>query len=278
MNQAATTDNIVRIAVLGANGRMGQTLIRLIAEDDTLHLIGAATEPGHETVGQDAGLVAGIEPVGVLLSAGPDEAIAEADVAIDFTLPAAAAGNIAACVAKDVQLVMGTTGLSPQDHALLEDAGRDIAVVYGRNMSVGVNVITELARMMGRALGEEYDVEILEAHHRHKIDAPSGTALQLGEAVADGREVMFDDVAVRGRTAAVAARKRGSIGFSSLRAGSIVGDHTVMFASDEEIVELQHRAVERSAFARGALRAARWIVDQSNGVYSMVDVLGLRGR
>jgi len=278
MNLAANTDNIIRIAVLGANGRMGQTLVRLIAEDDSLHLIGAATEPGHATVGQDAGEVAGIDPVGVLLSAGPEEAIAEADVAIDFTLAAAAAGNIAACVAKDVELVMGTTGLSPQDHALLADAGRDIAVVYGRNMSVGVNVITELARMMGRALGEDYDVEIVESHHRDKLDAPSGTALQLGEAVAEGRGVALDDVAVRGRMDAATTRERGSIGFASIRAGSIVGDHIMMFASDEEIVELQHRALERSAFARGALRAARWLVDQSPGVYSMVDVLGLRGR
>lgn len=278
VNEAASNDHAVRIAVLGANGRMGRTLVRLIAADDSLRLMGAATEPGHASVGADAGRVAGIDPVGVEVTDDPAAAMAEADVAIDFTLPAASAGNVAACVRMDVELVMGTTGLSAADHDLLARAARDIAIVYGRNMSVGVNMITELARLVGRALGEEYDVEICETHHRHKRDAPSGTALQLGEAVAEGRGVRLEDVASYGRQGRSDARLPGGIGFASLRAGSIVGDHSVMFASDEEVIELSHRAIDRTAFARGALRAARWVVEQSPGLYSMTDVLGLPGR
>lgn len=278
MNQAATKDNVVRIAVLGANGRMGQTLVRLIAEDDSLNLIGAATEPGHASVGVDAGLVAGIDPLGVELADDAGVAMAEADVAIDFTLPAATAGNVAACVDKDVELVIGTTGLTPSDHQLLQKAARDVAIVYGRNMSVGVNMISELARLAGRALGDDYDVEISETHHRDKVDAPSGTALQLGEAVAQGRGVRLEDVACYNRNDQSTARERGSIGFASVRAGSVVGDHQVMLASDEEIVELRHRATDRTAFARGALRAARWVVEQSPGLYAMTDVLGLPRR
>lgn len=272
-------DNVVRIAVLGANGRMGQTLVGLIAHDASLQLVGAATEPGHETIGQDAGIVAHAVELGVKLTDDPVVAVTDADVAIDFTLPDATAGNIAACIANDVELVIGTTGLSEEHHELMADAGREIAVVYGRNMSIGVNVITELARLASHALGDDYDVEIVEAHHRHKIDAPSGTALQLGEAVAEGRGGdRLADIACYNRNNASSEREPGSIGFASLRGGSIVGDHSVMLAGDEEIVELSHRAIHRTAFARGALRAARWIVEQSPGLYSMNDVLGLRGR
>jgi len=257
---------------------MGRTLVRLIAADDTLQLMGAATEPTHESVGADAGRIAGIDPIGVLVTDDPSAAMSEADVAIDFTMPAAMPGNVAACVTNDVELVIGTTGLSANDHELLARAGRKIAVVYGRNMSVGVNLISELARFAGGALGEEYDVEISETHHRYKVDAPSGTALQLGEAVAAGRGVSLDNSARYARHGNEGVREPGTIGFASLRAGNIVGDHTVMFASDEEVIELRHRAIDRSAFARGALRAARWVVEQSPGLYAMNDVLGLPGR
>lgn len=274
----AQTNSMIRIAILGASGRMGRTLLQLIADDDSLHLTGAATEPGDASVGQDAGTLIGFESFGVNVTEDPSQAVAEADVAIDFTLPAATPGNVAACIDKDVEMIMGTTGLSPADFELLEKAGRKIAIVYGRNMSIGVNVITELARLAGRALGEGYDVEITEAHHRNKVDAPSGTALQLGEAVAEGRGVAFDDVACLGRTGEQGPRERGSIGFAAVRAGSIVGDHSIMIAGDEEIIEIGHRALDRTAFARGALRAARWVVDQSPGLYSMNDVLGLRER
>jgi 4-hydroxy-tetrahydrodipicolinate reductase len=271
-------NNVIDIAVLGANGRMGRTLVHLINADPGLQLIGAATEPGHDSVGEDVGRVAGLLPMGVTLTDDPAAAVAGADVAIDFTLPAATAGNLAACVARDVEMVIGTTGLTAAERAAMAKAARKISIVYGRNMSVGINVISELARLAGVALGEEYDVEISEAHHRHKLDAPSGTALELGEAVADGRGVRFADVACHERHGRQAARERGSIGFASIRAGSIVGDHSVMFASDEEIVELRHRAVDRTAFARGALRAVRWVYEQSPGLYSMKDVLGLGKR
>ncbi|MFQ5634102.1 MAG: 4-hydroxy-tetrahydrodipicolinate reductase [Gammaproteobacteria bacterium] len=241
-------------------------------------MTGAATEAGHESIGADAGSATGSAPLGISITDDPASAVAEADVAVDFTLPAATAGNVAACVQHDVERVIGTTGLSPGEHELLDRAGRKIAVVYARNMSVGVNVITELARLAGIALDDGYDVEISEMHHRGKVDAPSGTALQLGEAVAGGRGVALDEVACYERHGQAAARERGSIGFASLRGGSIIGDHSVMFASDGEIVELRHRAVDRGVFALGALRAARWVVEQSPGLYSMNDVLGLRGR
>ncbi|MFW2404882.1 MAG: 4-hydroxy-tetrahydrodipicolinate reductase [Gammaproteobacteria bacterium] len=271
-------NNVIRIAILGATGRMGRTLLQLIADDDLLQLMGAATEPGDASVGQDAGTLIGFRSFGVLVTDNPSQAVAEADVAIDFTLPAATPGNVAACIDKDVEMIMGTTGLSPEDFELLEKAGRNIAIVYGRNMSIGVNVVTELARLAGRALGEGYDVEIIEAHHRNKVDAPSGTALQLGEAIAEGRGVDFEAVACLDRTAAKGPRESGSIGFAAVRAGSIVGDHAITIAGDEEIIEIGHRALDRTAFARGALRAARWVVDQSPGLYSMNDVLGIRRR
>jgi 4-hydroxy-tetrahydrodipicolinate reductase len=266
---------MTRIAVFGATGRMGQTLIRLIADDADLELSGAATEPGHAAVGRDAGSEAGLQSLGVTITDDAAAALAGADVAIDFTLPAALQGNLKTCVEQAVPLVIGTTGLSAGDEAALERAAASIAVLHGRNMSVGVNVLTELARMASRALGADFDVEINEAHHRFKVDAPSGTALQLGESVAQGRDIALDSVAVYDRHGIGEARAPGSIGFSSVRAGSIVGDHTILFAADEEIIELRHRGLDRAVFARGALRAAVWIAGRQAGRYSMKDVLGL---
>jgi 4-hydroxy-tetrahydrodipicolinate reductase len=266
---------MTRIAVFGATGRMGQTLIRLIADDAGLELAGAATEPGHEAVGRDAGSEAGRQPLGVTITDDAQAAVSGADVAIDFTLPEALRGNAATCVAQGVALVIGTTGLSAEDEAVLDGAAGTIALLHGRNMSVGVNVLTELARQASRALGADFDIEICEAHHRDKVDAPSGTALQLGESVADGRGVKLDSVAVYDRHGVGEARATGSIGFSSQRAGSIVGDHAIIFAADEEIIELRHRALDRTVFARGALRAAIWIAKRPAGRYSMNDVLGL---
>jgi 4-hydroxy-tetrahydrodipicolinate reductase len=257
---------------------MGQTLVRLIAADDGLELAGAATEPGDAAIGQDAGTVAGTDACGVSVTDDVNAALGDAKIAIDFTLPAAASANISACANNGVALVMGTTGLSAGQQAELEEAGGRIGVVYGRNMSVGVNVLTELVQLASRALGADYDVEITEAHHRDKVDAPSGTALQLGEAVARARGKNLKDAAVYERHGASSAREPGSIGFASIRAGSIVGEHTVMFATDEEIVEIKHRALDRQVFARGALRAARWLNGQPAGLYSMSDVLGLSGQ
>jgi 4-hydroxy-tetrahydrodipicolinate reductase len=269
---------MIRVAVFGATGRMGQTLCRLIAESADLQLAGAATEPGHASIGQDAGHIAGVRSLGVVLTDNASAAVADCQVAIDFTLPVAVPVNVAACVASGTALVMGTTGLSAEQHATLEQAAAHIAIVYGRNMSIGVNVLTELVRLASRGLGADYDVEITEAHHRNKLDAPSGTALQLGETVARERGTSLQASAVYDRQTRSAPRPPGSIGFTSIRAGSIVGDHTVMLAADEEIIEIKHRALDRAAFARGALRAARWVVDQPAGQFSMNDVLGLDGR
>ncbi len=266
---------MLQITIFGANGRMGQTLLRLIAAADDLSLAGALTEPGHADIGRDAGELAGAGSLGISLSDDPQAALADAGVAIDFTLPAATADNLAACAQAKVPLVLGTTGLDAETENALAAAAAALPIVYGRNMSVGVNLLTELVRLAAATLGNDYDIEISETHHRHKLDAPSGTALQLGEAAAQGRGVALDSVAVAGRQGRSDARVPGSIGFASLRAGSVVGDHSVMFAADEEVLDLSHRALDRAVFARGALRAARWLPGKAPGLYGMRAVLGL---
>jgi 4-hydroxy-tetrahydrodipicolinate reductase len=265
---------MLKIAVFGANGRMGRAVTRVVTASADAEVVGACTEAGHETVGQDVGELAGLGSLGILVTADANEALADADVAIDFTLPAAVAGNLAACKANGCALVMGTTGLAPEHVALLDESSETISILYGRNLSVGVNVFTELARQAAHYLGDDWDVEITEAHHRFKLDAPSGTALQLGEAVADARGANLDDVAVIGRSGHTGERPAGAIGISSIRAGNIVGDHTVAFVSDTETVELTHHAVDRELFASGALRAAQWLAEKPAGLYSMRDVLG----
>jgi 4-hydroxy-tetrahydrodipicolinate reductase len=269
---------MIKIAVIGAAGRMGQTLIRLIAAAEDMQLSGAAAETGDRLIGADAGLSANAPSLGITISDDLDTALAEAQVAVDFTLPTATDANIQACLEHGIALVMGTTGLSEAQQSMLAEAGQRIGVVYGRNMSVGVNLLTELVRQASAALGPGYDVEVIEAHHRDKLDAPSGTALQLGEAVAAERGTTLDESAIFDRRGQDGPRRDGGIGFASIRAGSIVGDHAVMFTTAEEIIELKHRALDRQVFARGALRAARWLVGQPHGFYSMNDVLGLTGR
>jgi len=254
---------------------MGTAVIRLVADSSDCTLSGASTEPGHARLGDDAGLVAGVRRLDVPLRDSAAAAVAGCDVAIDFSAASATRSHLAACLAARCGLVLGTTGLAAGDQRALEEAAGAIPVVYGRNMSIGVLVFTELARLAARLLGPEADIEITEAHHRNKVDAPSGTALQLGEAVAGELGVRLEDVAVYDRFAARAPRRRGSIGFSSVRAGSIVGDHEILFALDEEVVELRHRAFDRATFARGALRAARWAAGRAPGLYGMGDVLGL---
>ncbi len=265
---------MLKIAVFGANGRMGRAVTRVVSASANAEIVGACTEAGHETVGQDVGELAGLGQLGIPVLGDAEEALANADVAIDFTLPAAVPGNLAATEASGCALVMGTTGLSAEHVALLSEKSESIPVLYGRNLSVGVNVFTELARQAARYLDGDWDVEITEAHHRYKLDAPSGTALQLGEAVADARGTNLDDVAVIGRSGHIGERPSGAIGISSVRAGNIVGDHTVAFVSDTETVELTHHAVDRELFASGALRAAVWLQGRSAGLYSMRDVLG----
>ncbi len=265
----------MRVAVLGATGRMGTALIRLIAASPDCRLTGAAAEPGHGQLGQDAGSAAGASRLGVVIGESAQAAVADCEVAIDFTAAVATSAHVAACRARGCALVLGTTGLTGPQLADLKSAASEIPIVYGRNMSVGVLVFTELARVAARLLGAEADIEISETHHRNKTDAPSGTALQLGEVIARELGGRLDDLAVFDRFSARAARRPGSIGFSSLRAGSVVGDHDVIFALDEEILHLQHRALDRTTFARGALRAARWVAGHPAGLYAMTDVLGL---
>lgn len=268
----------LKVAVLGATGRMGHALIRLIAADPgRWRLSGAAGSRTSTRQGQDAGVQAGLEALGVSIDDRMDRAVDGADVAVDFTLPAATPEVLDACAGAGVPLVSGTTGLDDATRARLEELSRVLAVVYARNFSPGVTLLTELARQAAEALDEDYDAEIVEAHHRRKLDAPSGTALALGEAVASGRGIGLESHAVWTRHGQHAPRERGQIGFAVLRAGGIVGDHTVVLASDEERLELTHRAADRSVFARGALRAALWLAHQApaSGLYDMRHVLGL---
>jgi 4-hydroxy-tetrahydrodipicolinate reductase len=256
------------LAILGCTGRMGRALLEALREQSGLQLSGALASPGNAAIGSR---VAGSE---VVITADPRRALQGAAVAIDFTLPAALAANLAACVAGRVPLVIGTTGLEAAALDALREAGRTIPIVHSPNMSVGVNVLLGLVEQAARALGRDYDVEIVDIHHRHKRDAPSGTALKLGETIARARGDDFEAVAVRG--AREGARKQGQIGFAAVRAGDHVGEHTVTFSASGETVSLSHRATDRLTFARGALQAAHWLIARTPGVYAMHDVIGLK--
>jgi 4-hydroxy-tetrahydrodipicolinate reductase len=265
---------MIRVAMLGASGRMGQSIIGCIETDEAFELSGAVTRPDDPRLGDDAGVVAGLAPLGIPLTDHLLQGLDQAQVAIDFTLPAALEGNLAACVSAGAPMVIGTTGLTDRHIELLEQAAQEIPLVYARNMSVGVNVFLALVAEAARALGSDYDCEIIEAHHRHKVDAPSGTALAVGEAIAQARGRKLEEVAVRARDGQTGPRVPDTIGFSVIRGGDIVGEHTAMFVAPEERVEFVHRAADRRTFARGALRAARWVVGRAPGLYSMRDVLG----
>ncbi len=266
---------MLKVAVLGASGRMGGAVLRCVAEHPGLALSGAVTAPGDPALGRDAAEHAGLEPAGVPLTDDRAQALHGAQVAIDFTLPAALEANVAACVDHGSALVVGTTGLEQRHLESMERAGHEIPLVYGRNMSVGMNVFMEFVERATAALGDEYDIEIVEAHHRNKVDAPSGTALALGEAVAGARGRKLAEVAVRTRDGQIGPRVPGTVGFSVIRGGSIVGDHSVHFIAGEEQLEFKHRALDRAAFARGAVRAALWAAGRAPGYYSMRNVLGL---
>jgi 4-hydroxy-tetrahydrodipicolinate reductase len=270
------------VTVLGASGRMGRALIRLIMEGGEHQLVGALGEPGDRSLGRDAGQVAGLEPLGVLVTDDLAAALkgtgGGCDVAIDFTAPVVTERHARACAAGGHALVVGTTGLGTSQLDSLQVAARRTPVLYARNMSLGVTVLTEIVRQAVTLLGPEFDAEISEAHHRDKKDSPSGTALQLGEAIAAARGRQLTDVAVYARSGMTDGRAEGAIGFASLRGGAIVGDHTVLLAGAEELLELTHRATDRGLFARGALRAAGWLVGQPKGLYSLRDVLGLSSK
>lgn len=263
------------IVVAGASGRMGQTLIRLIATSDAYHLVGAVVRPGHDWVGQDVGTALGGQAIGVTVTDDPLDAIVTAQAVIDFTTPSVTVALSELTAQAKAAHIIGTTGLTDDDITKIDAAARHTVIVRAGNMSLGVNLLTQLTRTVAQALDADYDIEVIEAHHRHKVDAPSGTALMLGEAAAAGRGVTLNDVRDSGRDGITGARKPGDIGFSAIRGGDIIGEHDVMFAADGERIILRHVATDRSVFARGALKAALWSQSQGPGSYDMVDVLGL---
>ncbi len=266
----------VRVAIGGAGGRMGRTLIQSCADDPQVKLAAAVEAPGSEYVGQDAGTLAGIGATGVRISDALADCAGTFDVLVDFTLPEASLANLEACVGIGARAVVGTTGFEPAQRERIAALAKNMPVVLAPNMSVGVNLCFKLIDLAASVLGDEVDVEIIEVHHRHKVDAPSGTAVRMGEIVAAALGRDLARTAVYGREGRTGERKRDTIGFETVRAGDIVGEHTVMFAGTGERVEIVHRASSRLNFARGALRAARWLKDRDNGLYDMQDVLGLR--
>ena len=263
------------IVVTGASGRMGQMLSKTVLDSDRAKLVGAVERQGHPWVGRDLGELLGGVANGVIVTDDPLEAFAKAQAVLDFTAPAATVAFAELAAQARAVHVIGTTGLSDGDLAKLEAASHHAVIVRAGNFSLGVNLLTTLTRKVAAALDEDYDIEVIEAHHNQKVDAPSGTALMLGEAAAAGRGVNLNDVADRARDGITGARKRGDIGFTAIRGGDIIGEHDVMFAAAGERIILRHVASDRTVFARGALKAALWGQDKKPGQYDMVDVLGL---
>ena len=273
---AAPSADGLPVAIIGAAGRMGRTLVRMVHAEDGMRVAAAVEREDDPHVGADAGTLAGVGEIGVNVEDSLDRALDVSDVCIDFTLPGPTVEHAEACRSRRRALVIGTTGLSADQRSKLEDAARDIAIMHAPNMSVGVNLCFKLLDIAARALGDSVDIEIIEAHHRNKIDAPSGTAVRMGEIIAGALGRDLADCAVYGREGHTGIRDRRTIGFETIRAGDIVGEHTVMFGGEGERIELTHRAASRANFAAGALRAARWVVQRPPGLYDMQDVLGLR--
>jgi 4-hydroxy-tetrahydrodipicolinate reductase len=266
----------MRLIVAGAGGRMGRTLIKAIADADGLTIAGALEDARSPLIGWDAGQLAGLGENGIKLVGSAGKLIDKADGIIDFTAPAATL-EFAALAAKHNKVhIIGTTGLSASDEAAIKEAAKSAVIVQSGNMSLGVNLLAALAKRVAKTLDNAFDIEILEMHHNQKVDAPSGTALLLGRAAAAGRGVDLNKHSVRSRDGHTGPRKPGDIGFATLRGGSVVGEHTVMFAGPAERIELIHKAEDRMIFARGALHAALWALKQKPGLYSMMDVLGLK--
>jgi 4-hydroxy-tetrahydrodipicolinate reductase len=265
----------MRLIVAGAGGRMGRTLVKAIADTDGAVLVGAVDAAGSAVIGRDAGELAGLGPNRIKVTTDPAPLLAQADGLVDFTIPAATIAFAEIVAKAGLVHVIGTTGLSAENEKLIAIAAQRSVIVKSGNMSLGVNLLAALVRRVAKTLDQEFDVEILEMHHNKKIDAPSGTALMLGRAAAQGRNVDLAQRSVRGRDGETGARKAGDIGFASLRGGTVVGDHTVVFAGPAERIELSHKAEDRMIFARGAVKAALWAKGRKPGLYSMADVLGL---
>jgi 4-hydroxy-tetrahydrodipicolinate reductase len=254
---------------------MGQALVREVARTQGAKLAGGVEAKGHPTLGRDLGTLAGLEPLGLKVSADAKALFEAADAVLDFTAPAASLSYASLAAECKTALVIGTTGIDDSGAAKIRKAASKTAIVWAANMSVGVNLLAALVEQAAAKLDGRYDIEIVEMHHRHKVDAPSGTALALGRAAAKGRGVALDKVSARGRDGHTGPRRAGDIGFASLRGGDVVGDHTVVFAGDGERIELTHRAGSRDLFAQGAVRAALWAAKKPPGLYSMRDVLGI---
>lgn len=264
-----------RVAITGASGRMGKTLIEAVSLAEGVEVTVAIERPGSSLLGVDAGELAGISKNNVIVVGDIKKVVNDFDVLIDFTVPEATLANAAVCAELNKKMVVGTTGFTAEQKQQLFSHQKNTALCFAANYSTGVNLSIKLVEMAAKVLGDDVDVEIVEAHHRHKVDSPSGTALALGEAVAKSLNRDLDKVAVYGREGIVGARDRETIGFATVRGGDVVGDHTVMFLGDGERVEITHKASTRMSFARGAVRAAKWIGGKETGLYSMQDVLGL---
>jgi len=266
---------MINVAVTGASGRMGRRILHFLNQADDIKIVGATEAPGHPVLGTDAGVVSGEGEIGVLIASDISEASADADVIVDFTAPFATLHNAQYAAANSKSMVIGTTGFDEEERLKLAHLAKGFPCVFAPNMSIGVNVMFEVARKLASILGEEYDVEIVEAHHALKADSPSGTALGLGEAAAEGLGWDFPSVARYERYGKIGERGSKEIGIQSIRGGDIVGEHTVMFCGEGERIELTHRATTRDNFAKGVVRAVRWIHGKSPGLYSMKDVLEL---
>ena len=263
------------IVITGASGRMGQMLIKLISASDRVRLVGAVVRPGNAWIGRDVGTAMGGAPLGVEVTDDAVQAIARAQAVIDFTTPATTLAFAELTAQARAVHVIGTTGFEAADLAKLKAAARHAPIIRAGNMSLGVNLLTALARRVAAALDEDWDIEVVESHHRHKVDSPSGTALMLAEAAAEGRGATLDELRTPAREGITGARRRGTIGLSAVRGGDIVGEHDLMFLAEGERVILRHVATDRAIFARGALKAALWGQDKGPGEYDMLDVLGL---
>ncbi len=266
----------VRIAIMGCNGRMGRTILEAIQDSDSA-VVGAAIErPDCSFIGADVGELVGVGTLGVKIVGDLADVVDDFDVIIDFTAPEATLKHLEFAVANNKKIVIGTTGFTDEQKLLIQQAAESIAVMFAPNMSVGVNLVFKLLEMAAKVMGDYTDIEIIEGHHRHKVDAPSGTALGMGEVIADTLGRDLNKVAVYGREGITGERDRDTIGFATIRAGDLVGEHTAMFADIGERVEITHKASSRMTFAKGAVRAAGWLFDKDSGLFSMQDVLGLK--
>lgn len=265
----------LKIAIMGASGRMGQALIRATHETNGCVVAGGTERSGSPAVGKDIGSICGLEELGVKITDDPLPLFTHVEAILDFTSPESTVQFAKYAAQARIIHVIGTTGFTPEQEAKIEAASRHARIIKAGNMSLGVNLLTALTRKVAEALDADFDIEILEMHHKHKVDAPSGTALMLGEAAAQGRKTNLEKRSVRVRDGITGPRNRSDIGFATLRGGSVIGDHTVIFAGEGERIELSHKAQDRSVFARGAVKAALWGKYQNPGLYDMCDVLGI---